>query len=181
MIPKVAIVNLLMHSKIGKKGIKSGQQKTLSEAISYCHSDFQGSSNQRGMAWCEPTRGHHSAYLGSNLAADRHGGSVQVRTPQHLSVLIVVCHWSFFIPFDSWQIYLPTECLWTVELNCVYTVFQNLGSFVLWRTTKIKRCTIVFPFEGKKTFHASLFLFFSMWSNFLCVVIICIYAHLGMW
>ncbi|XP_060553231.1 casein kinase I-like isoform X3 [Ruditapes philippinarum] len=38
----------------------------------------KGSSNQRGMAWCEPTRGHGGNYLGSNLAADRHGGSVQV-------------------------------------------------------------------------------------------------------
>ncbi|XP_052280679.1 casein kinase I-like isoform X4 [Dreissena polymorpha] len=40
--------------------------------------NHKGGSNQRELAWCEPTRGGHSAYLGSNLAADRHGGSVQV-------------------------------------------------------------------------------------------------------
>ncbi|XP_052280677.1 casein kinase I-like isoform X2 [Dreissena polymorpha] len=39
--------------------------------------NHKGGSNQRELAWCEPTRGGHSAYLGSNLAADRHGGSVQ--------------------------------------------------------------------------------------------------------
>ena len=38
---------------------------------------FQTSSNPRGQAWCEPPR-HTGNYLGANLAADRHGGSVQV-------------------------------------------------------------------------------------------------------
>ncbi|XP_069137546.1 casein kinase I-like isoform X2 [Argopecten irradians] len=54
------------HAQANKKNVQSGlQYKALP------------SSNQRGHAWGEAPR-HAGNYLGSNLAADRHGGSVQV-------------------------------------------------------------------------------------------------------
>ena len=66
---------LLLNVRLCKKILLAFYYK-----LQFC---FQGSSNQRGMAWCEPTRGHGGNYLGSNLAADRHGGSVQVRICPH--------------------------------------------------------------------------------------------------
>ncbi|WAR00618.1 KC1G3-like protein [Mya arenaria] len=72
--------------------VSSRDQDTTVSPIKDPHRDHRtantkGSSNARGQAW-EAPRGHHGAYLGSNLAADRHGGSVQVVSSTNGDLLV---------------------------------------------------------------------------------------------